>query len=175
MANPAAAAAAALEAQLQLQALVDVILPIVGFSNDGANPNQRQTHQFTTMTQLVTLEMYQYLEFDQVKTLIKRYQTRYPNQNVGVLVHNNLTGLIWHVKDLVQRQLPVVPDEVEPDDIFNGYTSYKSYVTNKEKGENKTKIPKYDDKGEFDEWYERVTDVLNMIYGSNMCPLSYVI
>ena len=112
MAAAAAAAAAALEAQLQLQALNDVILPMVGFSNDGANPNQRQTHQFTTMTQLVTLELYQYLEFDQVKMLIKRYQTRYPNQNLGVLVQNNLTGLIWYVKDLARRQLPILPDEV---------------------------------------------------------------
>lgn len=38
-----------------------------------------------------------------------------------------------------------------------------------------TKLPKYDDKIEFDEWFERVTDVLNMIYGSNLCPLAYVI
>lgn len=103
MANAAAAAAAQLQAQAQLQAMNDVILPMVGFSNDGANPIQHQLNQFTTLTQLVNLELYQYLEFDQVKTLIKRYQTRYPNQNVGVLVQNNLTGLIWYVKDLVRR------------------------------------------------------------------------
>lgn len=175
MAAAAAAAAALLEAQLQLQALHDHILPMVGFSNDGANPNQRQTHQFTTLAQLPNLALYQYLEFEQVKLLIKRYQIRYPNQNVGILVNNNLTGLVWYVKDLARRGQLILPDEVELDDIFNGYNAYKAYVANKEKGENIGKLPKYDDKGEFDEWFERVTDVLNMIYGSYMCPLAYVI
>ena len=52
---------------------------------------------------------------------------------------------------------------------------YKAYVSNKEKGENLMKLPRYDDKIEFDEWFERVTDVLNMIYGSNLCPLACVI
>ena len=67
----AAEADAALEVQLQLQALNETILPMVGFSKDRANANQRQTNQFTTLTQLVTLKMYQYLEFGQVKQLIK--------------------------------------------------------------------------------------------------------
>ena len=171
----AAGADAALEAQLQLQALNGTILPMIGFSNAGANANNRQTNQFTALTQLITLEMYQYLEFDQVKQLIKRYQTRHPTQNLGVLVNNNLTGLLWHVKDLARRQQPIIPDEVEATHIYDGYSAYKSYVANKEKGENITKLPKYDEKIEFDEWFERVVDVLNMIYGSNMCPLSYVI
>jgi hypothetical protein len=175
MAAAAAAAAAQLEAQLQLQALHDHILPMVGFSNVGVNPNQRQTNRFTTLTQLPNLALYQYLEFEQVKLLIKRFQTRYPNENLGVLVNNNLTGLIWYVKDLARRGQVVLPDEVVPGDIFDGYNSYKAYVANKEKGENISKLPKYDDKGEFDEWFERVTDVLNMIYGSYMCPLAYVI
>ena len=175
MAAAAAAAAAQLEAQLQLQALHDHILPMVGFSNAGVNPNQRQTNRFTTLTQLPNLALYQYLEFEQVKLLIKRFQTRYPNENLGVLVNNNLTGLIWYVKDLARRGQVVLPDEVVPGDIFDGYNSYKAYVANKEKGENISKLPKYDDKGEFDEWFERVTDVLNMIYGSYMCPLAYVI
>ena len=175
MAAAAAAAAAQLEAQLQLQALHDLILPMVGFSNDGANPNQRQTNRFTTLAQLPNLGLYQYLEFEQVKLLIKRFQTRYPNENIGVLVNNNLTGLIWYVKDLARRGQPILPDEVVPDDIFDGYNAYKSYLSNKEKGDNITKVPKYDDKGEFDEWFERVTDVLNMIYGSYMCPLAYVV
>ena len=168
------AAQAAIEAQLQLAALNDTILPMVGFSNDG-NPNHRQSNQFSALTQLVSLELYQYLEFDQVKHLIKRYQTRYPNQNLGVLVNNNLIGLIWYVKDLVRRQQPIMPDEVTAADIFQGYAAYKAYTANKEKGENMTKLPKYDDKIEFDEWYERVTDVLNMIYGSNLCPIAYVV
>ena len=171
----AAAAAAQLEAQLQLQALHDHILPMVGFSNDGANPNQRQTNRFTTLAQLPNLALYQYLEFEQVKVLIKRFQTRYPNENLGILVNNNLTGLVWYVRDLARRGQMVLPDEVVPDDIFDGYNAYKAYVANKEKGENISKLPKYDDKGEFDEWFERVTDVLNMIYGSYMCPLAYVI
>jgi hypothetical protein len=175
MAAAAAAAAALLEAQLQLQALHDHILPMVGFSNIGVNPNQRQTNRFTTLTQLPNLEMYQYLEFEQVKLLVKRFQTRYPNENIGVLVNNNLTGLIWYVKDLARRGQAILPDEVAPDDIYGGYNAYKAYLSNKEKGENMTKLPKYDDKGEFDEWFERVTDVLNMIYGSYMCPLAYVI
>ena len=175
MAAAAAVAAAQLEAQLQLQALRDHILPMVGFSNDGANPNQRQTNRFTTMTQLPNLALYQYLEFEQVKLLIKRFQTRYPNENLGILVNNNLTGLVWYVKDLARRGQPILPDEVVPDDIFDGYNAYKAYLSNKEKGENITKLPKYDDKAEFDEWFERVTDVLNMIYGSYMCPLAYVI
>ena len=175
MAAAAAAAAAQLEAQLQLQALHDHILPMVGFSNDGANPNQRQTNRFTTLAQLPNLALYQYLEFEQVKVLIKRFQTRYPNENLGILVNNNLTGLVWYVRDLARRGQMVLPDEVVPDDIFDGYNAYKAYVANKEKGENISKLPKYDDKGEFDEWFERVTDVLNMIYGSYMCPLAYVI
>ena len=175
MAAAAAAAAAQLEAQLQLQALHDHILPMVGFSNDGANPNQRQTNRFTTLAQLPNLALYQYLEFEQVKILIKRFQVRYPNENIGILVNNNLTGLVWYVRDLARRGQMILPDEVVPDDIFDGYNAYKAYVANKEKGENISKLPKYDDKGEFDEWFERVTDVLNMIYGSYMCPLAYVI
>lgn len=61
------------------------------------------------------------------------------------------------------------------DAIFQGYASYKAYASNKEKGENMTKLPKYDDKIKFDEWYECITYVLNMIYGSNLCPLAYII
>jgi hypothetical protein len=71
MVNAAAAATAQLQAQVQLQAMNDVILPMVGFLNDGVNLIQRQSNHFTTLTQLVNLELYQYLEFDQVKTLIK--------------------------------------------------------------------------------------------------------
>lgn len=175
MAAVAAVAAAQLEAQLQLQALHNHILPMVGFSNDGANPNQRQTNRFTTLAQLPNLALYQYLEFEQVKVLIKRFQTRFPNENLGILVNNNLTGLVWYVRDLARRGQMVLPDEVVQNDIFDGYNAYKAYVANKEKGENISKLPKYDDKGEFDEWFERVTDVLNMIYGSYMCPLAYVI
>jgi hypothetical protein len=159
--------AAALEAQLQLATLKNVILPMLGFSNKG-NQNQRQLNQFSSLTQLIALDLYQHLEFDQVKHLIKRY-------HIEVLVNNNLIGLIWYVKDLVRRQQPVLPDEVTPDDIFQGYAAYKGYTSNKEKGENLTKLPKYDNKLEFDEWYERVNDVLNMIYGSNLCPIAYVI
>ena len=50
------------------------------------------------------------------------------------------------MKDLVHRQQPIMPDEVTADDIFQGYASYKAYVSKKEKGENMTKLPKYDDK-----------------------------
>lgn len=110
-----------------------------------------------------------------MKYLITHYQTRYPDQNLGVLVNNNLIGLIWYVKDLVWSQQPIMPDEVIAADIFQGYAVYKAYAANKEKGENMTKLPKYGDKIEFDVWYERVTDVLNMIYGSNLCPTAYVV
>ncbi len=116
------------------------------------------------------------MEFDQVKHLKKRYQTRYHSQNIRVLVNNNLVGLIWYVKDLICCQQLIMPNEVKPNDIFQGYTAYNAYASSKkEKGENLTKLPKYDDNLEFDKWYKRVTDVLNMIYSSNLCPIAYII
>ena len=85
-----AAAAAGAEATK----LRDVVLPIVGLSNIGPVAN-RQTTQFMTLHGLVALDRITWLKPNQAKDLVKDFQSKYPAQDLGILVRNNLTGLIW--------------------------------------------------------------------------------
>ena len=89
------AAAAANAALIELR---DVVLPLVGLSNVGPI-DDRQTTQFMTFHGLVSANSINLLEPYQAKDLVKQYSQRFPASSMGVLIQNNLTGLIWHVKD----------------------------------------------------------------------------
>ena len=85
-----AAAAAGAEAT----ELRNVVLLVVGLSNTGSVAN-RQTTQFMTLHGLVALDRFTRLKPNQAKDLVKDFQSKYPAQDLGILVRNNLTGLIW--------------------------------------------------------------------------------
>jgi hypothetical protein len=94
---------------------------------------------------------------------------------MGILVQNNLTGLLWYVKDKTRRGLPLYPNMVTLVQLRRGHMAYEAYVQNCDKGENIKSIEKWNDKLEFDDWDRKVTETLSLVYGRNYCPIAYVI
>jgi hypothetical protein len=154
--------------------LRDIALPVVGLANTGAVAN-RQTTQFLTVHGLTSTNDFGRLEPHQAKDLVKTMNSRHPDSSLGILAQNNLTGLIWHVKDQRRRGLVVDPNDVDEDVLLNGHLAYEAYVQNRDKGENIKSLEKWTDKVDFDDWDRKVTETLSLIYGRNYCPLAYVI
>ena len=92
--------------------LRDVILPLAGLSNTGPAAN-RQTVQFMALHGFTSIRDFNLIEPHQAKELVKASSTRHPAQAMGILVQNNLTGLIWYVKDRTRRGLPIVANAIE--------------------------------------------------------------
>ena len=153
--------------------LRDIVLPLVGMSNVGAIAN-RQTSQFIALHGLTSIDDFNMVEPYQAKDLIKQSSTRHPAQSMGILVQNNLTGLIWYVKDRARRGLPVDPNNIVLDDLRRGHLAYEAYVQNRDKGENIKALEKWCDKFDFDDWDRKVTETLSLIYGRNYCSIAYV-
>ena len=162
---------AANDAYLELR---DVVLPVVGLSNAGVVAN-RQTTQFLVLHGLTSIDDFGRLEPHQAKDLVKSMNSRHPAASLGIIVQNNLTGLIWHVKDQRRRGLQLDPNDIDGDDLLNGHLAYEAYVQNRDKGENIKALEKWNDKIDFDDWDRKVTETLSLVYGRNYCPLAYVI
>lgn len=106
---------------------------------------------------------------------VKSYNQRFAATSVGILVQNNLTRLIWHVKDKASRGLLVDTNALTLDDLYHGHLAYEAYVQNCNKGENIKALEKWHNKLEFNDWDRKVTETLSLIYGRNYCPITYVI
>ena len=154
--------------------LRDVVLPLVGMMNLGAIAN-RQTTQFITLHHVVSIDDFVRLEPRQAKDMVKASNSRNPANSMGILVQNNLTGLIWYCKDMARRGLPLDPFAITPDDLMDGHLAYEAYVQNKEKGDNIKSLEKWSEKTDFDDWDRKVTETLSLIYGRQYCPIAYVI
>ena len=152
----------------------DVVLPLCGLANAGAAAT-RQTTLFIAHHGIVTVDDLNLLQPNQAKDLVKGFGQRYPNQGLGILVQNNLTGLIWYVKDKTRRALPVDPLAIGIGDLLDGHLSYDAYVANRDKGENIKALEKWTTNHDFDEWDRKVTETLSLIYGRNFAPIAYVI
>ena len=94
---------------------------------------------------------------------------------MGILIQNNLTGLIWYVKDRTCRGLVIDAANTVLDDLHRGHMAYEAYVQNRDKGENIKSLEKWCDKFEFDDWDRKVTETLSVIYGRHYCPIAYVV
>jgi len=152
----------------------DVILPLCGLVNAGAVAN-RQTTLFIAHHGINTVDDLNLLEPDQAKDLVKQFNQRHPNQSVGILIQNNLTGLIWYVKDKTRRALPVNPFAIGVNDLLDGNLAYVAYTANRDKGENIKSLEKWTTNHDFDEWDRKVTETLSLIFGRNYSPIAYVI
>ena len=155
-------------------ALRDVVLPLVGLTNTGAMAG-RQTTQFLALHGLTSINDFVLIEPHQAKDMIKASSMRHPAQAMGILIQNNLTGLIWHVKDMTRRGLPVDADTIVLNDLHRGHMAYEAYVQNRDKGDNIKALEKWCDKYDFDDWDRKVTETLSLVYGCNYCPIAYVI
>ena len=151
--------------------LRDVVLPTVGLTNTGAVPN-RQTTLFLALHVLMSIKDFGRLEPHQAKDLVKSMNSRHSNSSLGILAQNNLTGLIWFVKDLRRRGLAVDPNAIDEDDLLNGHLAYEAYVQNRDKGENIKSLKKWSNTIDFDDWDRKVTETLLLVYGRNYCPLA---
>ena len=58
-----------------------------------------QTVQFMALHGLSSIEDFNLIEPYQAKDLVKASNGRHPAQSMGILIQNNLTGLLWYVKD----------------------------------------------------------------------------
>lgn len=152
----------------------DVVLPLCGLRNTGGMPN-RQTTLFINHHGITTVDDMNLLEPNQAKDLVKQFSSRYPAQGLGILVQNNLTGLIWYVKDKARRGLPIDPLAITVNDLKDGHLAHEAYMANRDKGENIKNLERWTDKHDFDEWDQKVTETLSLIYGRNFCPIAYVI
>ena len=157
-----------------LTLLRDVVLPVVGLSNVGPQAT-RQTNQFLALHGLTSIDDFNLLEPHQAKDLVKASNSRHPAQSMGILVLNNLTGLIWHVKDMTRRGLMIDPNTINLGDLQNGHMAYEAFVQNRDKGDNIKSLERWSEKVEFDDWDRKVTETLSLIYGRQYCPLAYVI
>jgi hypothetical protein len=135
----------------------------------------RQTTLFIAHHGITTVDDLNLLQPDQAKDLIKGFNQRHPNSSMGILVQNNLTGLIWYVKDKTRRALPVDPLAIAINDLLDGHLAYEAYKANRDKGENIKSLEKWTTNHDFDEWDRKVTETLSLIYGRNFSPISYVI
>ena len=86
-----------------------------------------------TLHGLVALDRITWLKPNQAKDLVKDFQSKYPAQGLGILVRNNLTGLIWWAKDKKHCQLPLLAAEIDANILYEGMVAYKTYLQNKEK------------------------------------------
>ena len=115
--------------------LRDVVLPLVGLTNTGPTASH-QTVQFMALHGLSSIEDFNLIEPYQAKDLVKASNGRHPAQSMGILIQNNLTGLLWYVKDRTRRGLPLDPNMVTLDQLSQGHMAYEAYVQNRDKGEN---------------------------------------
>jgi len=113
----------------------DVVLPLCGLVNAGAVAN-RQTTLFIAHHGLITIDDMNLLQPEQGKELVKQFNQRHPNSSMGILVQNNLTGLIWYVKDKFRRGLPIDANAINVADLMESYLFFKAYKANRDKGEN---------------------------------------
>ncbi len=77
--------------------LQDVVLPLVRLTNAGPMP-QRQTAQFLALYELNSVNDFNLIEPHQAKDMVKAASARPLAQAMGILIQNNLTGLIWYVR-----------------------------------------------------------------------------
>ena len=152
----------------------DVVLPLCGLLNMGAMAN-RQTTLFIAHHGLITLDDMNLLQPDQGKELVKQFSQRHPNSSMGILVQNNLTGLIWYVKDKTCRGLPADPHAINIFDLMDCLMAYEAYKANRDKGENIKSLERWTTNHDFDEWDRKVTETLSLIFGRNFAPIAYII
>jgi hypothetical protein len=129
--------------------LQDVILPLVELTIAGLMP-QRQTTQFLALHGLTSANHFVLIELLQAKDMVKVLSARHPAQEMGILIQNNLTGLIWHIKDRTHCGLPIDANNIVLDDLHSGHMAYEAYVQNRDKGENIKAPEKWCDKYDFD-------------------------
>jgi hypothetical protein len=137
--------------------LRDVVLPLVGLTNAGPMP-QRQTAQFVALHGLNPVNDFNLIEPHQSKDMVKAASARHPGQAMGILIQNNLTRLIWYVKDRTRRGLPVDANNIVLDDLHHGHMAYEAYVQNRDKSEHIKALEKWCDKHDFDDWDRKVTE-----------------
>jgi hypothetical protein len=71
--------------------------------------------------------------------------------------------------------LVIDPNAINLGDLQNGHMAYESFVQNRDKGDNIKSLERWSKKVEFDDWDQKVTETLSLIYGWQYCPLAYVI
>lgn len=158
----------------ELIELRDIFLPLVGLTNT-VPAAQSQTGQFLALHGLQSVIDFHLIEPHQAKDLVKTSSARHPVQAMGVLIKNNLTGLIWYIKDKTRQGLPIDTRMIRLDDLHHGHMAYEAYVQNCDKGENIKALEKWCNKHDFDDWDRKVTETLSLVYGRNCCPIVYVI
>ncbi len=154
--------------------LPDVILPLVGLTNTGALPGW-QTTQLLALHGLTSVKDFILIKPHQAKDMVKALSARNPAQAMGILIQNNLMGLIWYVKDMTRCGLPIEANTIVLIDLHRGHMAYEAYVHNRDKGKNIKALEKWCNKYDFDDWDRKVTETLSLVYGRKFCPIAYVI
>jgi hypothetical protein len=83
----------------------DIILLLCGLLNAGAIAYW----QTTLFISHHSLNLNLVIEPYQAKDLVKGLNARHPNASLGILVQNNLSGLIWYVRTRPIEGCPLIP------------------------------------------------------------------
>ena len=89
-----------------------------------------QFSQFNNHHGIMTIDDMNLLEPNQAKDLVKQFSSRYPAQGLNILTQNNLTELIWYVKDKTQCSLPTDPLAITVNDLKDGYLAHEVFIAN---------------------------------------------
>ncbi len=108
--------------------------------------------QFLALHCRMSVNDFVLIEPHHAKDMVKALSTRNPAQAMGILIQNNLTGLIWYVKDMTCHGLHIDANTIVLNDLHRGHMAYEAYAQNRDKGENIKALKKWCDKYDFDNW-----------------------
>jgi hypothetical protein len=146
--------------------LRDVVLSVVRLSNTGVVVNC-QTKQFLTLHGLSGTNNFGCFQPHRAKDLVKSMNWRHPASSLGIIMQNNLTGIIWYMKDQRWRGLVLDLNNVDKDVLLDGHLAYKAYVQNCDKGKNIKSLEKWTNKVDFHNWDQKVTKTLSLVHDLN--------
>jgi len=149
-------------------------LQIVGISNNG-NVNTRQTTRFMNANQLVDINDFKTLiDVTNVKEMVKQYQRVAGATALGIRVQNNLQGLIWYARDKERRGLTIDVADLNEDVLNEAREDYQNYLKDYEDGK-VAELEKFNEKTDFADWDDGVTETLSRKMGAFQAPMDYLI
>ncbi len=89
--------------------------------------------QFLALHDLDSVNDFFLIKPHQAKDMVKASSARNPAQAMGILIQNNLMGLIWYVKDITHHGLPIDVNTIVLNDMHHGHMAYKAYVQNRDR------------------------------------------
>ena len=176
-------AAAAAAAAAEYANVRDIVLPICGINNTGANIANRESTRFLELHGIERMGDFARLDPEEAKSLIEGYNatitTRGANarRTLGISVQNNLKGLIHWAFDRHRRGEPydiIQLNEVTLQEALADYKEYKRHVDSGAK--EPTSLRKFDANAanDYETWDKDTMNRLASKTGAYKCGMDYI-